>query len=41
MHDIKRHTALAIGRIVKYGIDNGYNFAPLDSSVTCHQRIAN
>lgn len=41
MHDIKRHTALAIERIVKYGIDNGYNFAPLDSSVTCHQRIAN
>ena len=41
MHDIKRHTALAIERIVKYGVDNGYNFAPLDSSVTCHQRIAN
>lgn len=41
MHDIKRHTALAIEDIVKYGIDNGYSFAGLDSSVSCHQSIAN
>ena len=41
MHDIKRHTALAIESIVKYGINNGYTFAGLDSSVTCHQAIAN
>lgn len=41
MHDIKRHTSLAIENIVKYGLDNGYSFAPLDSSISCHQTIAN
>ena len=41
MHDIKSHTANAIECIVKAGIDNGYTFAGLDSSVTCHQSIAN
>ena len=35
MHDIKKHTMNAIECIVKYGIDNGYTFAKLDSSVIC------
>ncbi len=41
MHDIKKHTSLAIENIVKYGLDNGYTFKVLDSSVVCHQRINN
>ena len=35
MHDIKKHTMNAIECIVKYGVDNGYTFAKLDSSVIC------
>ena len=35
MHDIKKHTMNAIRCIVTYGIDNGYTFAKLDSSVIC------
>ena len=35
MHDIKLHTRNAIESIVKYGIDNGYTFKVLDSTVTC------
>lgn len=41
MHDIKKHTSLAIENIIKYGIDHGYKFGVLDKSVTCHQKIAN
>ena len=41
MHDIKKHTSIAIDKIVKYGLDNGYTFKVLDSSVVCHQRINN
>ncbi len=41
MHDIKKHTSLAIEQIVKYGIDNGYKFEVLTSDVVCHQRINN
>ena len=41
MHDIKKHTSQAIENIVKYGLDNGYSFKVLDSSVICHQRINN
>ena len=41
MHDIKKHTSLAIESIVKYGIDHGYKFDVLDSSVICHQKINN
>ena len=35
MHDIKEHTMKAIENIVKYGLDNGYSFKVLDSTVTC------
>ena len=35
MHDIKKHTMNAIECIVKYGVDNGYSFAALDSNVIC------
>ncbi len=41
MHDIKGHTANAIESIVKYGLDNGYKFEVLDSSVICRQGINN
>ena len=41
MHDIKNHTANAIESIVKYGIDNGYTFAVIDSSVICRQGTNN
>ena len=41
MHDIKKHTSIAIENIVKYGLDNGYKFDVLNKSITCHQRIAN
>ena len=40
MHDIHRHTLNAIERIVKYGIDNGYKFKTLDTSVVCKQKLA-
>ena len=41
MHDIKLHTANAIESIVKYGLDNGYKFKTLDSSVICRHAINN
>ena len=41
MHDIKKHTSLAIENIVKYGIENGYKFDVLNKDIICHQRINN
>ncbi len=41
MHDIKKHTSLAIENIVKYGLENGYRFEVLTKDVVCHQRINN
>lgn len=41
MHDIKRHTSLAIENIVKYGLDHGYKFDVLNNDIICHQRINN
>ena len=41
MHDIKYHTSQAIDSIVKYGIDNGYTFDVLNTSIICHQAISN
>lgn len=41
LHDIKKHTSLAIENIVKYGIDNGYKFDVLNKSVTCYMKVAN
>ncbi|MBQ6538793.1 MAG: polysaccharide deacetylase family protein [Bacilli bacterium] len=41
MHDIKKHTSLAIDSIIKYGKDNGYQFKVLTSDVICHQGINN
>ena len=41
MHDIKVHTANAIENIVKYGINNGYKFDVLNTSINCKQAIAN
>lgn len=41
MHDIKYHTSQAIDSIVKYGIENGYTFDVLNTSIICHQAINN
>ena len=41
MHDIKNHTARAIESIVKYGLEHGYKFKTLDSSVICRHSINN
>ena len=41
MHDIKKHTMNAIENIVKYGLDNGYQFKVLSSSVNCKQKVNN
>ncbi len=41
MHDIKKHTSEAIGKIIKYGLDNGYTFKVLTKDIVCHQRINN
>ena len=41
MHDIKVHTANAIEKIVKYGVNNGYKFDVLNTSINCKQAIAN
>ena len=41
MHDIKYHTSQAIESIVKYGLDNGYTFDVLNTSIICHQAISN
>ena len=41
MHDIKKHTSQAIDSIVKYGLDNGYTFDVLNTSIICHQAISN
>ena len=40
MHDIHNHTLKAIERIVKYGVENGYTFKTLDSSIVCKQKLA-
>ena len=40
MHDIKTHTMNAIERIIKYGLDNGYKFDVLNTSISCKQAIA-
>lgn len=41
MHDIKKHTSLAIEDIIKYGIENGYKFDVLNKNIECHQRVNN
>ena len=41
MHDIKKHTSLAIENIVKYGLDHGYKFDVLNKDIVCHQTIHN
>lgn len=41
MHDIKYHTAVALDSIVRYGIENGYGFDVLNTSISCHQKINN
>ena len=41
MHDIKTTTANAIEDIIKYGINNGYQFKVLDSSVKCWHKTNN
>ena len=41
MHDIKTTTANALERVIQYGLNNGYKFKVLDSSVICHHRTAN
>ena len=41
MHDIKKHTANALERIIQYGKNNGYTFDVLDSSIICHHKVAN
>lgn len=41
MHDIKKHTSLAIEDIIKYGLENGYKFDVLNKNIECHQRVNN
>lgn len=42
MHDSKLHTANAIEKIITYGIDNGYTFAPITMNTReVHHGIAN
>ena len=40
MHDIKKHTMNAIENIIKYGLNNGYKFDVLNTSINCKQAIA-
>jgi peptidoglycan/xylan/chitin deacetylase (PgdA/CDA1 family) len=40
MHDIKTHTMNAIERIVQYGLNNGYKFDVLNTSISCKQAIS-
>ena len=41
MHDIKTTTANAIEDIIKYGLNNGYTFKVLNSSVKCWHKTNN
>ena len=41
MHDIKLTTRDAIESIVKYGLDNGYTFDVLNTSIQCKQATNN
>ena len=42
MHDIKKHTSLAIEDIIKYGLENGYTFeAMTPETAPVHQTINN
>ena len=41
MHDIKSYTANAVEDIVKYGLNNGYKFDVLNTSIQCKQSINN
>lgn len=41
-HDTKDYSVLAVEEIIKWGLENGYTFAPLDmNSPTAHHPIAN
>lgn len=42
MHDIKKHTSLAIEDIIKYGLENGYTFeAIVKETEAVHQNVNN
>lgn len=41
MHDTKATTRDSLETIIKYGINNGYSFDVLNSSVICRQRVNN
>lgn len=42
MHDIKSYSVDAVGRIIEYGLSNGYTFAPLMiNSPVVHQKVNN
>lgn len=42
MHDIKKHTSLAIEDIIKYGLENGYTFeAIVNETEAVHQTVNN
>ena len=41
MHDIKTSTMNAIEGIIQYGVNNGYTFDVLNTSINCKQAIAN
>lgn len=42
MHDIKKHTSIAIESIVKYGVENGYRFDVLTvDTKPSHQKVNN
>ena len=42
MHDIKKHTSLAIEDIIKYGLENGYTFeAIMEETEPVHQKVNN
>lgn len=42
MHDIKKHTSLAIEDIIKYGLENGYTFEAITKETEAvHQKVNN
>lgn len=42
MHDIKPYTVDSVERIIQFGLDNGYTFAPLSmNSPVVHQKVNN
>ncbi len=41
MHDTKATSRDVLERVIKYGIDNGYKFDVLESSIICRQAINN